>query len=43
MDEATQAGQAYNDAVDRLLGKDMPHRFLEAEKKSFLKRLLGGK
>ncbi len=41
LDEATQAGQAYNDAVDRLLGKDIPHRFLEAEKKSFLKRLLG--
>ena len=41
MDEATQAGQAYNDAVDRLLGSDKPHRFLEAEKKSFLKRLLG--
>ena len=41
MDEATQAGQAYADAVDRLLGKDIPHRFLEAEKKSFLKRLLG--
>lgn len=43
MDETTQAGQAYADAVDRLLGKDIPHRFLEAEKKSFLKRLLGGK
>ena len=41
MDEATPAGQAYNDAVDRLLGSDKPHRFLEAEKKSFLKRLLG--
>jgi septum site-determining protein MinD len=41
LDDATQAGQAYNDAVDRLLGKDIPHRFLEAEKKSFLKRLLG--
>ena len=41
LDEATQAGQAYSDAVDRLLGKDIPHRFLEAEKKSFLKRLLG--
>lgn len=41
LDEATTAGQAYNDAVDRLLGKDIPHRFLEAEKKSFLKRLLG--
>lgn len=43
LDEATPAGQAYNDAVDRLLGKDVAHRFLEAEKKSFLKRLLGGK
>lgn len=41
MDEATQAGQAYSDAVDRLLGKEMPHRFLEAAKKSFIKRLLG--
>lgn len=41
LDEATTAGQAYSDAVDRLLGKDIPHRFLEAEKKSFLKRLLG--
>lgn len=41
LDGATPAGQAYNDAVDRLLGKEMPHRFLEAEKKSFLKRLLG--
>jgi septum site-determining protein MinD len=41
LDEATTAGQAYSDAVDRLLGKEIPHRFLEAEKKSFLKRLLG--
>jgi septum site-determining protein MinD len=41
LDDTTPAGQAYNDAVDRLLGKDIPHRFLEAEKKSFLKRLLG--
>jgi septum site-determining protein MinD len=41
LDDATPAGQAYNDAVDRLLGKEIPHRFLEAEKKSFLKRLLG--
>jgi septum site-determining protein MinD len=43
LDETSPAGQAYSDAVDRLLGKDIPHRFLEAEKKSFLKRLLGGK
>ena len=43
LDAETQAGQAYSDAVDRLLGKDIQHRFLEAEKKSFLARLLGGK
>lgn len=43
LDAETQAGQAYNDAVDRLLGKDVPHRFLEVQKKNFLKRLLGGK
>jgi len=43
LDNESLAGQAYNDAVDRLLGKELPHRFLEAEKKGFLKRLLGGK
>lgn len=43
LDNDSPAGQAYGDSVDRLLGKDIPHRFLEAEKKSFLKRLLGGK
>lgn len=43
LDAESLAGQAYNDAVERLLGKEMPHRFLEAQKKSFLKRLLGGK
>jgi hypothetical protein len=26
-----------------LLGSELPHRFLEAEKKGFLARLLGGK
>jgi len=43
LDEQSQAGQAYSDAVDRLLGSELPHRFLEAEKKGFLARLLGGK
>jgi septum site-determining protein MinD len=42
LDSEAQAGQAYSDAVDRLLGKDVEHRFLEAQKKGFLKRLLGG-
>ncbi len=37
------AGQAYSDAVDRLLGKEVPHRFLEEVRQGFFKRLLGGK
>lgn len=43
LNEEAQAGQAYSDAVERLLGNDVEHRFLEAQKKGFLKRLLGGK
>ena len=42
MDDKSDAGQAYSDAVDRLLGKEVPHRFLEAQKKGLLKRLFGG-
>lgn len=42
LDESSDAGQAYSDAVERLLGKDKPHRFLEVQKKSFLKRVFGG-
>ena len=30
MDDKSDAGQAYSDAVERLLGKDVAHRFLEA-------------
>ena len=41
MDEASDAGQAYGDAVDRLLGQEKPHRFLEAQKKGLLQRLVG--
>jgi len=43
MDDKSDAGLAYSDAVDRLLGKDVPHRFLEAQKKGLLKRLFGGR
>ena len=43
LDTASIAGQAYGDAVKRLLGEKIEHRFLEAQKKGFLKRLLGGK
>lgn len=42
LDEQSDAGQAYSDAVERLLGKDVPHRFLEAQKKGLLKRIFGG-
>ena len=41
-DAESDAGQAYGDAVDRLLGADMPHRFLEVHKKGILKRIFGG-
>lgn len=43
LDDESIAGQAYSDAVARLLGDDVEHRFLEQQKKGFLKRLLGGK
>lgn len=43
LDEQSDAGQAYSDATDRLLGKDIAHRFLEVQKKGFLQRMFGGK
>ncbi|WMY96267.1 MAG: septum site-determining protein MinD [Arsenophonus sp.] len=42
LDVKSDAGKAYNDCVDRILGKNCPIRFIEEEKKSFLKRLFGG-
>lgn len=39
----SDAGQAYQDAVDRFLGEERPLRFLTAPKKSLLSRLLGGR
>lgn len=36
------AANAYQDVVARLLGENRPMRFLETEKKGFLKRLFGG-
>ncbi|NOX44060.1 MAG: septum site-determining protein MinD [Gammaproteobacteria bacterium] len=35
------SGQAYEDVVARFLGEERPMRFVEPEKKSFLKRLFG--
>ena len=39
LNEASNAGMAYADGVDRYLGKDRPHRFINSEKKGFLKRI----
>jgi septum site-determining protein MinD len=39
--EDSISGLAYSDVVDRFTGEDIPMRFLEPEKKSFLKRLFG--
>lgn len=43
LDEASNAGRAYKDAVARFLGEDRPHRFLDPEKRGFLSRLFGGR
>ena len=42
LDSASHAGQAYDDAVARLLGETVPMRFTDAQKKGFLTRLFGG-
>ncbi|WP_319379981.1 septum site-determining protein MinD [Thiomicrorhabdus sp.] len=41
LDADSNAAQAYEDIVDRFLGEDKAHRFLNAEKKSLLKKLFG--
>ena len=42
LDDQSDAGQAYSDAVDRLLGNTVEHRFHDAQKKGFFERLIGG-
>ncbi len=42
LDKESEAGQAYQDAVDRLLGEEVPLRFLQVKKKGFLAKLFGG-
>ena len=42
LDEESNAGQAYEDAVARLAGEQRPMRFLDAPKKGFLARMFGG-
>ncbi len=41
LQDESKAGMAYNDLIDRYLGEDVPHRFVQAEKKGFLNRLMG--
>ena len=43
LDAESEAGQAYADAVDRFLGKEVPHRFIQSNKKGFFQRMFGGK
>jgi septum site-determining protein MinD len=40
-DEMTEVAQAYQDVVYRFLGEERPHRFIDQEKRGFLKRLFG--
>jgi septum site-determining protein MinD len=42
LDENSDAGQAYQDVVSRYLGEDLPHRFLDHQKKGLIGRLFGG-
>jgi septum site-determining protein MinD len=41
LDKTSDAGQAYEDAVARLLGEERPLRFITAEKKGLFSRLFG--
>lgn len=42
LDNESDAGQAYRDTVERLMGEERQFRFVEEEKRGFLKRLFGG-
>jgi len=42
LDLESPAGQAYDDAVGRLLGEDRPLRFTTVDKKGFFSKLFGG-
>jgi septum site-determining protein MinD len=41
LDEESQAGMAYTDAVARILGEDKPMRFITIEKKGFFSKIFG--
>ncbi len=38
----SHAGQAYSDMIERLLGNELPHRFLDVRRKGFFSKLLRG-
>jgi septum site-determining protein MinD len=42
LDRESDAGKAYGDMVARYLGEEVPHRFLQAEKKGLFSRLFRG-
>jgi len=42
LDSESPAGQAYDDAVSRIMGEDRPMRFISVEKKGFFTKLFGG-
>ena len=42
LDTESDAGKAYQDVIERLLGETVDFRFLNVEKKSILSRLFGG-
>lgn len=41
LDQQSDAGQAYQDAIDRLLGETIDYRFLQVQKKGLFKRIFG--
>lgn len=43
LDEQSDAGLAYSDAVGRFLGENIPHRFITSPKKGLFKRIFGSK
>ena len=42
LDMESMAGQAYDDAVARLMGEERPMRFTQLEKKGFFSKIFGG-
>jgi len=42
LEAESDAAQAYDDAVSRLLGEDRPMRFTQVEKKGFFSKMFGG-